>query len=160
MKKRMVYLFSLILILPGLTPPSSAAQANTQKLDFSGPISTTIEPHPCTGEVIRLDGRFKQIIRITEDGAGGFHMTSHIIVKGTAVGLTSGNEYVFNQESHLSMNDSQQPCQQEFTNTLHLNFISKGRGENLVLSAVGHITMNANCEVSADLNHFRLECQG
>jgi hypothetical protein len=111
----------------------------------------------CTGEVITATATDHELVTVTEDGAGGFHLKllSHVHLAGTSditgakySGTGSINQTIFDRGTG-------------HTETLVLTFILIGQGSvpNEVATILFHVTVHPDGTVSSSVDTFRLHCQ-
>lgn len=117
---------------------------------------------PCAlngaGEVVFLSGDLHALFHFTDDGAGGFHVMSEFNPQGVSgTGLTSGDNYQGTGVTRFDFNAGAIPFNETFVNNFRI--IGEGTGNNLLIHATFHITVNANGEVTAIVDNFTAECQ-
>ncbi len=117
---------------------------------------------PCAlngaGEVVFLSGDLHSLFHFTDDGAGGFHVTVENNPQGVSgTGLTSGDKYQGTGVTREDFNSGPLPFNDTFVNNFRI--IGEGTGNNLLIHATFHITVNANGEVTAIVDNFMAECQ-
>jgi len=158
MLKRCVLFMSMVLL--GLVQTIQTPAQTTQERDrVSSPFSMT-EFSPCTNEEVALEGVVTVTSEIVVDANGGIHTQFRIQAHGTGQGLISATKYQFHQNSS-SVSNIGNSCQFE-NSGIEQEFllISKGAGVNLKFFLTFHITINANCEVTAAFSNFRFQCKG
>jgi hypothetical protein len=112
---------------------------------------------PCAGEVIHATGGVHVVIHTTVDNGGGFLMTFHGNPRGgTAVGMTSGTEYIAVGETHFEQHVrvGENYC---FWNTAPM--VSKGSAPNLILRDLLHYMINESGEATLYVERHSIECQ-
>jgi len=139
---------------------SSLAKAGTFTSNVSFPIDL-IFFIPCAaggaGENVHVTGEIHDLLHITLDGRGGFHLEAHQNAQGVrGTGLTTGDKYQVTGMFHFSSN-GKVGLEETLVNNLH--FIGKGSGSNFLLHQTYHITVNANGTVTAFVDNFRVECK-
>src|SRR5437763_2709565 len=103
------------------------------------PVSGTVF-NPCNGELVDFSGYFHELIHVTGDMAGGYHLDIHDNTQGIhAVGETTGVKYVGNQTDHFTLNLT--PGAQNTTQNGHFTEISQGSAPNFVVYYLLHITV-------------------
>lgn len=158
--------FALILAACGETPSTAP---DTDVLDVPGPSAavivnektgpeTVVLLDPCNGEPIEVTSTEKLIVRRTDDGAGGFLFGFSQTFSGTAVGLTSGREYRFQQTFQFS-DHARPPFPETFTLNNRAELIALEPGaENLLFHVLTHVTVEATGEISSMVDEFRVVC--
>lgn len=116
---------------------------------------------PCAlngaGEVVLLSGDLHALFHFTDDGSGGFHVMSEFNPQGVSgTGLTSGDKYQGTGVTRFDFNAHALPFETTFINNFRI--IGEGSGNNLLIHATFHITVNANGEVTAVVTNFSAEC--
>jgi len=148
------------LVTFGVMPlPPARAEVIT---NTSVPI-TFLDFVPCAnggdGEFVHASGYLHLLTSTTVDGNGGFQSKVQIQAQGiSGVGLVTGAKYqamgvtqeTFNAPPGGTINDT-------FVNNFRL--IGQGRGNNLLVHQVVHITRNANGDVTADVFGSSIDCR-
>ncbi len=152
-KIRVSMLVTAIMAMVLILPAAQAAVIVNEEL----PISILI-PNDCTGDIISSSTTIHQVLAITDDGAGGFHVKTHLNTQdGSAVGLPSGLKYEVRNSNNFEMNVK---AGQEQTFTMTFKLISQGGADNLVVKGVFHITINPDGTVTSFVDTFTTECRG
>ena len=167
MSKRIIGL-SLFLLVQGFVvvmgPPAAMAQATTFTESRDVPFSLVLTPEflPCLEEPIVADGSLHEVRHITLDDRGGRHVRTLFNVqvpKFHAVGVFSGNEYLFTGPGHFELIDNDlanPPRVRTFLDVYHV--IGQGGTTNIVARFMFHITINAEGEVSALIDTANIQC--
>ena len=150
---------ALWLTLTGTTPVQ--AKATTVTTNSNIPISLVVFV-PCaqggTGEIVKLSGDLHALFHVTIDNAGGFHFQSHFNPKGVSgLGLASGDKYRATGVTRFGFNAHGLPF--EFTSINNFRIIGKGKGNNLLIHMVFHLTVNANGDVTASVSNVKFDCK-
>jgi hypothetical protein len=116
----------------------------------------------CTGELIVGTIAVAGVASQTTTNPGGPHEQSHfdlhLSLIGTAIGQTTGNEYVVNQTVHESHAGRPTfPFNETITNNFRL--VSKGGSSNLAFSDTLHLTITATGATSVTFENVRTYCQ-
>ncbi len=144
-----------ILVILALTMAANAAVTQNIKIPIDQILSG-----PCTGEDIELTGELHLLSTLTEDGAGGYHAKYHANYAGVSgVGLTTGTKYQINGGFNTEYNIAADGFPSETTAVANYGLIAPGKGNNYKGHALFHITVNANGEVTAEIDSFEVECQ-
>jgi hypothetical protein len=113
----------------------------------------------CTGEWVSFHAVLKTFIFNSTDGHGNYH--GHFLQQWhcTGVGETSGIVYVGPQTDHGSNYISSDGT---FIGTYTENWAvnSRGGADNILGGALIHITINANGEVTTEIDEVKFECRG
>jgi hypothetical protein len=137
-------------------PASATASHQTQVFTFPVVDDTFLNQCP-GGEDMLLNGNIHLIIHTTQDARGGSHQAIQQSGVFSAIGLTTGTQYVWIQISGNVVNqNSVAPF--EFTQTVSSRIVGQGPNNGQLLKDVAHVTINANGEVSASFENFTSEC--
>ena len=148
-----------------LSTPPVLARATTSTENVKLPINELVFV-PCAaggaGEFVLLSGDLHMLFHVTLDGAGGVHLKEHANpqrVSGT--GLTTGDRYRGAGATQFQLNGRfSGPAQRFETTTVNnVRIIGQGPNNNLLLHQNLHVTVNANGEVTAFVDNFRVECK-
>jgi hypothetical protein len=114
----------------------------------------------CAGESVALLGEIEIFSQSTEDDNGGVHLSTHVRPSGVVgVGLTSGLMYrgtggTFEAEGYAA---DGYPAVYTFVNNFRI--IGQGPGNNLLMHMTIHQTINANGELTADVDLTSQDCK-
>ncbi len=111
-----------------------------------------------SGEDVHISGTMHILISVTFDERGGTHLKAIRQMQVSGVGLTSGDKYVGTTADQTTVNFVGEPPA-NYTREYSVHLIGQGPGNNLLLRFVGHITINANGEVTALFDKPILECR-
>jgi hypothetical protein len=111
--------------------------------------------NPVTGEWVHITGETHIMTSLTNDGAGGSHSVWHFNSRAQGIGLTTGNEYIGRHVEQENVN-FKPPFPHEETFVQNIRMIGRGNVPNFVLHWNVHVTINANGEVTAEVNNFRI----
>jgi hypothetical protein len=152
---RLVSLLALVFLLA--LNSSVAAQATSTTTSTTSPLGGTIAPS-CQGEVIPVTGQVHTTIHTTINPQGDSNLVFHINVHGAGVGETTGTRYEFNQSSNQVFNRHGTGAL-EFTFVDFVRVISQGPEQrDFFLRMLIHVTLNAQGEVTAQVNEFERVC--
>ena len=115
----------------------------------------------CNGEEVFLSGELLLISHTTIDAHGAFHSEFTLVPRHVrGVGSLSGTQYkaVGGHRSHFNEDSDFAPF--NFTNTDMFNLVSQGGSDNLQGKFTIHVTVNANGEVTAEVENFSEKCVG
>jgi hypothetical protein len=130
-----------------MSPPLLAATSTTIPLD-------AIRSGDCTGEDVELSGTIHLVSQLQSDGS----VVGHINYQGvSAVGLTSGTKYRASTVDNFRL---AAPFPSDITSVRTLRLISQGAEDNLLVSFLFHITVNANGETTAQVEDVNIKCEG
>ena len=136
------------------------AQATTYRETFTVPFNLVLF-NECTGEDVALSGELRIRVKTTIDANGGIHSTFHLVprrVRGE--GVDSGIRYKLVGGARIHFNADADGAPLNFTATAMFNLVSQGGSDNLQVKFTFHVTVNANGEVTAVVDNFRLRCVG
>ncbi len=147
--------FGALVGLLASTDASAAVVFNTRF-----PINLSVSV-PCAnggaGEVVELSGDLHDLFSYTIDSNGGVHIDVHDNPQGVSgTGLTTGDRYHATGVTRVGLN-STGPLEVTLVN--NFNVIGQGPHNNLLVHDNFHITVNANGEVTASHDNFRVECK-
>lgn len=130
-----------------MSPPLWAATSTTIPLD-------AIRSGDCTGEDVELSGTIHLVSQLQPDGSE----VSHFNFQGVSgVGLTSGTKYRASSVDHVRL---AAPFPSDITSVRSLRLISRGPEDDLLVRFLFHITVNANGEVTAEVEDVTSKCKG
>ncbi len=110
------------------------------------------------GEDVLLSGFLHVLITGTLDANGSLHTTTHFQPMGVAgTGLTSGAVYRATGITRDAINGLEIPFEATFVNNFRI--IGPGKGNNLLIHELFHVTVNALGEVSVELDRVSTECK-
>lgn len=117
---------------------------------------------PCAvggaGEEVHLTGNLHELLHFTLNANGGYQVESHFQPQGVSgVGLTSGVKYQGTGVTRDHFKISGLPWEQTFVNNFRI--IGQGKGNNFLVHENFHVTVNANGEMTAFADNFRVECR-
>lgn len=135
---------------PAIGDPSSAVLANDR---FE---TSTYVFDACNGGFIRLSARFHDVFAITQDGAGGFHLTIHENMQGQGNDPLTSTSYNANEEYSVEITTAA-GVEQTVSQSLHL--IAQGKELNQLVHYDSHLTITPAGVISVYRNHFRSLCQ-
>jgi hypothetical protein len=117
---------------------------------------------PCAdggaGEDVLLTGFLHALIVESEDANGSLHTTGHFQPMGVAgTGTTTGDVYRATGVTRETVNEMEIPFAGTFVNNFRI--IGPGKGNNLLLHEVFHVTVNALGEVTVVVDLVSAECK-
>jgi hypothetical protein len=150
---------TVLMILFAVSGASAAAETFTESANIPLDLEVFV---PCAaggaGEMVFLSGSLHTQSHFTADGAGGFLTESHFSPQGVSgVGLTSGDKYQATGVTRDSFHVTGLPYESTFVNNFRI--IGQGTGNNYLVHENFHLTVNANGEVTASVDNFRVECR-
>src|SRR5919112_5060673 len=108
----------------------------------------------CTGEDVELSGTIHLVSQLQPDGSE----VGHVNYQGVSgVGLTSGTTY---RASSVDSFRLAAPFPSDITSVRSLRLISPGPDDDLLVKFLFHITVNANGEITAEVEDVDSECVG
>jgi len=105
---------------------------------------------------IFLTATWHQLLAVTFDAAGGFHLKRHINIQGQGSDPATGINYVVNEAVNDEFNGK---VGFEETFVIHYNLIATGKAPNATVFEDFHITVNANGDVTSFHDNIRINCQ-
>jgi hypothetical protein len=148
----------LVTLATALALAAPAVAADHQRIPIGGsfPISYLDE---CTGETVAGTLEFSGHIDISTNAQGrtlfGYHEVDH----ATLVGQTTGTIYVSRATiESTSVTGGTGATTSTLTNSSHL--LARGAVDNLDLTVVSHLTVNANGDVTSDVLIEHFACRG
>lgn len=147
-----------VIAVSGAVPAQARATVFTD--NFQEPIDIIVFV-PCAaggaGEDVALSGTLHILFRTTFDNRGGFHTKFHFQPQGVSgTGLTTGDKY---QATGVTQGTDNGKVGFESTFVNNFRVIGQGPGNNFLVHENFHITFNANGEVTAFVDNFRVECK-
>lgn len=115
---------------------------------------------PCAaggaGEVVVLSGNLHVLLQTTIND-NSFHAKAHVQPQGiSGTGSVTGDTYHGTGVTQSQFNGT---VGEEFTFINNFRIIGQGRGNNLLIHETFHVTVNANGEITAEVDNFRSECK-
>lgn len=169
MKKHIVAILAcLLLTIPFATLPTQTAAAVSTPLppaltgtsSVNEPIDMTVYV-PCAlgghGEYVSLSGNMHVESHSITDPNGRFHYESVAVQRMSGVGATSGDKYQGTGVTRDSGYVEGIPSSVSYVNNFLI--IGQGPGNNFVLHENVHLTINANGEITADVDNFSADCK-
>jgi hypothetical protein len=157
MKMKPVIALLAVLSLVGVFSTATLAEVITNdRIPFT--ISVFV---PCAnggaGEIVDLSGTLHVVFHVTVDSDSGFHSKSHSQPQGvTGIGQITGAKY---QATGVTQDQFNGKVGSEFTYVNNFRIIGQGPGNNFLVHQNVHVTVNANGEVTANVDNFRAECK-
>ena len=159
MRNRKIFQFGLVvlaIVLLGAVSTISAQAAIVTNESYSVDGDTVY--NPCTDSSIVMTGNIHELYAITFDESGGVHLKIHIQTQDVSgIDSETGDLYkvitVINlHENNIGENEL------PFTATIigNLHYIGRGSAPNFNGQLRGHITVNANGEITSEF-HFENE---
>ena len=146
--KRTLMLLPLALLGFGLPAQAEVVQKQTITM-------TMVLPNACTLENVDFTVTHNFLFRRTINGnTADFGV--HINMAGTGVGETSGANYTINAADNM---DFHVALGTNNTFAAHMNMIGQGNVPNFKVHITGHVTVDANGNVTAFLDNFSQTCE-
>ena len=147
----------LVLALASAFTATAAAGATTFTESFTIPITTGFIS--CEGEVVFLAGDAHILTHGTLDAAGGVHaVTRESFASVHGVGTESGALYVA-ADAGMEIFNGKPNAAREDTFERSFRLVAQGGPSDAYAHVIGHLTTNANGEVTIDFIRFQVECQ-
>lgn len=169
--KRVAILFTAgVLAAACSDTPVSPETGRTLQPNFAATTSTTSVQIPinfilpagfagCTEEPIQFTGTLHIVMHFTTSASG--RSLSHLSFNDlnfAGVGLETGAKYRrTGATTQTEQVDGPLPIVVTITDAF--NFIGQGSAPNLLIHTTFHVTVNANGEVTAEIDDFRLDCK-
>jgi hypothetical protein len=155
---RLVRAAVVAIILTLAAAGTASAASRITRTDLAG----TTFVNPCTAEQITIvGGTFQLIVNITTDAGGGLHFDIRGNAQGVvATGATSGDRYRLAGDfwSEQTVRDASYPLVMTVVE-VH-NAVSAGSAKNFIVHVVRHLTIDANGDVTANVDAVSAECRG
>jgi hypothetical protein len=137
-------------------PMVAAASVTTEV--FNEPFGYVPSLWPCTGEVVEFNGVVSGVRHTTINGNRIIDNVTRVL-RLQGEGLSTGNTYRL--VNPLAVTFSGSLINGQFSASFVGQFLitSQGPGNNLVSPVVGHVTVNANGDVTIELEKFGDECR-
>ncbi|SMD43329.1 hypothetical protein SAMN00777080_1919 [Aquiflexum balticum DSM 16537] len=129
------------------------SQGNAQSSQGTFPFLASVD---LCGELVDIEGEFHVVTNSVTSNSGNTTSKYHINLKGTGVGQTSGAIYQVNETINETSNSAK-----GFNVTFNRSFslIGQGKAPNFKGNITYHITINANGELTAEVDNFRAICK-
>lgn len=156
---RMFIVLALALALSAVATIPTFAEADTATEIFTEPYNAIITA--CNGEEVQLSGELLFIFHTNRDAQDALHTTITLVPNQVVgVGAETGTKYRAvggDRENYYNL-DGEAPI--TYTNTDMYNLVSQGGTDNLQIKYTFHVTVNANGELSTEVDHFSAMCVG
>ena len=119
----------------------------------------------CTNEWVDLEGISHYWVRIIEKSPGVYNIKMHDNMHLVGIGRESGEEYIFNSSMNWKWNNWDDELKYdsfplEITGTSTQPLISKGESANAIIKIKYRYIVNANGEVTVDVDMIQIKCKG
>ncbi|HYY58541.1 MAG TPA: hypothetical protein VE842_14505 [Pyrinomonadaceae bacterium] len=166
MTRRIINLSTLFVLTASLMLPVFVTRATVAAAMPQASVITTNTEVPieffnvnsCTGETITINGTSHVVFHSTASSGGNTIDKLEINFALQGVG-SGGTNYVVN-ETVSSTTASHENGSFVFNSVSHLNVISQGSTDNLLVKLEWHTTFNSNGELTSSRFDFTVECQG
>lgn len=167
MNSKRIVLFALVvgLVFFGITNGTSATpQATVTMTNVSIPIDLVVFV-PCAdngmGEFVDLSGDLHILIHVTISNSGRVTVKQHTQPQGiSGIGQSTGDRYRgtgVTQSTQTFDGIDGFPFQTTLVNNFRI--IGQGPGNNFLVHENSHITINANGEVTAEVDNLSVDCK-
>ncbi|MFK4998946.1 hypothetical protein ACI2OX_21585 [Bacillus sp. N9] len=99
------------------------------------------------------------IVLLTFDRAGGIHVTIRFNAHSTAIGLSTGTEYIINEINTVEHKNLKFPFPINITQPFQQQIISKGSAPNQRIKSLLHVTIDANGNTTANIDNVEIVCK-
>lgn len=155
-KKATIVLLAAMMLAISLPANAHAAV----EVNIKEPLAGSVFEDVCGEDVIHTSGDLHVLITstINDNRASGY---VHFNPQGAKlVGLTTGNEYIgTGMGSPVHFNESLDGGSATFTSVGNFRLIGKGQAPSLLVHSVVHTTINANGELTAEVELDTEECK-
>ena len=154
-RKSSTFYWSLAAVVALVIALPATAGAQTFHIDI--PLAETVT-NPCNGDDVVVQGQLSIDIQQNFDQTTGGHFDIHNLSKGTCVGVVSGANYTFSEETENSLQipGPPQTVAQDFV--LNHLLIANGNVPNFALRARLHTTLNAAGIPTASVDRLDMAC--
>lgn len=157
--------FLLLAVVLALVIAVSVAQVEAKATTVTTNYKTDLNMLvfvPCAaagaGEYVQLSGSIHILFVTTIDSKGGFHSTYHFQPQGVSgTGLTTGAKYQATGVTQGTFN-GKVGVSESFVNNFRI--IGQGGAGKFLVHENIHVTVNANGEVTAFVDNFKVTCKG
>jgi hypothetical protein len=113
---------------------------------------SSLRSQDCTGGIVQLDGTVHLVAVEAGNGALVGHLNyQNVTATDEATGATYRVSSVDNHVADLAGGD--------VVSVGNIHLVGAGPGDNLVVQALTHVTVNANGEVTAEISELRSDCR-
>lgn len=146
-------------VTPRTDDASLSAVAGGVETNISVPITLNVFVACANGgggELISLNGNLHQLVNVTTDGNGGFHVKQHFQPQGlNGLGLVTGDRYQGVGVTQTSVNVV---ASQVRTFVNNFRMIGQGSGNNFNVHQETHVTVNPDGTVAVTHGNLRTSC--
>jgi hypothetical protein len=132
--------FAILVVMASARPTGAQSP---MKSEICFPVNGPIDDM-CTGETVLINAEECLKAHANIDASGGTHLNGVGMITGTAVGLTTGNQYVIHSVAVVNQNTNGNNLGGNATIQSYADLISKGSLPNERATITGHITINAD----------------
>lgn len=140
---------------------ATAARAAVIVNEHDELINTDVSPCGANPEVIDFQGKVHHVFRVTETSSGALHVADEVNLQAQGVGETTGAKYVARDQFTTGFNTMPgAAATQQYVETFRV--IRQGSSvpdDDLLLTSVFHVTINANGDVTASVDKFEGGCK-
>jgi hypothetical protein len=155
---RLLLLTVTLLLLAAAGAAETRAQATVVTSNTEVPIEF-FNANSCTGDEVTINGTSHLLFHANASPGGHGNEKLEINFALQGVNAASGIKYVVN-ETVTATTESSAGGAFVFNTVGHLNVISQGGADNLLVRTEIHATFNANGELTSSRFVFTVECQG
>ena len=152
------YVATLAIAAGAILAAVPSAQADvTENISVPIDLSLTI---PCNGHTVAVTGSDHILTSVTISNDGShFYADAHFQRQGlSGTDLTTGAKYQGTGASQEQFSGNFVNSQEQISTHDSFQFIGQGSAPNLVFDQDGHLTFNANGDVTADFGNFSISC--
>ena len=111
-----------------------------------------IRSNECNGEQVELTGVIHLVSQTMPDGSVLGHFNYQDV---TGIGLSSGIQY---RASAVDQVRLEAPFPSSIHSVRHFRLIGQGTGDDVLVDAIFHMTVNANGEIAAEIEELTTRC--
>jgi hypothetical protein len=147
------------VLIGGFAVTPGYGQANPITIRESVPFSSGGAPL-CGGEDVEFSGSFNTVSHVTIGPDGMFqYSVSHLNFQGVSGVTTSGDRVVLT-EADTGVANVRQISANEFITQIHGTLVTQGKATNTVVEIQYRTIINANGEVTSNVERIDVRCQG
>ena len=153
------YAVTLLMVVACLATAAGPSPARAEVLlNERMPVTITFLEE-CSGEEILITGEAHLLGSITTTKDGRMRRHAHVNLNGTGVGLTSGNEYVVNDNFKIREVTDPAECGFKYEDVERIRLISKGAQPNQMVVIGLKLSQNAECQMTSEIT-AETDCRG
>lgn len=136
-------------------PSYDALHNTTNELDVPW---ADVEQDPCTGDMVTISGVSHFLLVTTDDGSGGFHLSSTVNSTGTGLGFPS--TFVYNVKDDFSYSSQSTTAGATILQEEDIMILGPRSIDNYIHHAIFKLTIDANGVPTASFDRSYTKCVG